>query len=205
VKLVSTAALVVACGLFAAPVLAQKQSRPDLRSFSFISGPKGDRPQVPGLNAVLLLTGEQAAKLDAARAETIGSEAVVSAGRKTKSDPNATDADRASARKLRDDAQAQFEHRVGEILSPAQKELVQRLQVLYTQAREASSAEYGPKLVNAKGNQAETTRLREEMRTALSADFTRRVNEILTPEQRAAFESAAAEEKRSEQNAKPKK
>ena len=66
---------------------------------------------------------------------------------------------------------------------------------LFGQSHEATATEYGSKLVAAKGNEAETARLRQESRDFLSADFARRVNEILTPEQRTAFERAAAEER----------
>lgn len=190
--------------LCAVPAYAQKEKRVDLSGFTFVTGPKGDRPHLPGLNAVLLLTDDQAEKLFTARRETVGNEALLAAGRRVKGDPNATEADRQAVRKAAEQAQLQFDHQVAEILTPAQKELVQRLQVLYGQARDAVSAEYGPKLIGAKGNDAETMRLRQEAREALNADFLRRVNEILTPEQRAAFERAAAEEKRRETAPKPK-
>jgi Spy/CpxP family protein refolding chaperone len=196
--------ILIVLALNLAPASAQKETRPDISRFSFVTGPKGDRPHVPGLNAVLLFTGEQKEKLVLARQETVGSEAVRSAGRKVKNDPNATEADRQAARKLSEEAQAQYDRRVAEILTPAQKALVQRLQVLYGQAREAVAAEYGPKLTASKGNEPETVKLRLEARDALTADFTRRVNEILTPEQRAAFERAAAEEKERDAAVKPK-
>jgi len=180
----------------AAPAGAQKAKRAEAGSFRFVSGPKGEWPHVPGLNAVLLLTVEQLEKLALAREETLGSEAVVAAGRKVKTDPNATEADREAARKATAEAQGQYDRRVGEILTPAQKELVLRLQVLYGQAVEAAGAGYQAKLVAAKGNKEETARLRQEMQDARSADFIRRVREILTLEQLKAFERAADEEKR---------
>jgi Spy/CpxP family protein refolding chaperone len=176
--------------------VAQKEKRPDITGFSFVSGPKGDHPNVPGLNAILGLTDEQKLRLVQARDETIGSAALRDAGRKVKENPNATDADREAVGKLRAEAEGQYDHRVAEILTPAQKELILRLQVLYGQAREAVGKEYEGKLVASKGNKEETMRLREEARTALTADFTRRVNEILTAEQRAAFQQAGADEKR---------
>lgn len=199
------AGLALSFSVVAAPATAQKEKRPDVSSFSFVTGPKGDRPHVPGLNAVLMLTDEQKEKLVLARQETVGSEAVLAAGRKVKTDPNAAEADRLAARKLSEEAQAAYDRRVAEILTPAQKELIGRLQVLYGQAREAQTTEYGPKLVAAKGNQEETARLRQEAADFLNADFARRVNEILTLEQRAAFERAAAEEREREAAARDKK
>jgi Spy/CpxP family protein refolding chaperone len=141
-----------------------------------------------------------------ARYETTGSPALRDAGRKVKENANATDAEREAVRKLHTEAEGQYDHRVAEILTPAQKELILRLQVLYGQAREAVGKEYEAKLVASKGNKEETARLRDEARAALNADFARRVNEILTAEQRTAFEQAAADEKRrAEESAKEKK
>lgn len=190
-----SALVVLSFGLVAGPVSAQKEKRPDVSGFRFIAGPKGDRPHVPGLNAVLQLSDEQKEKLVRVRQETLGSEAVVAAGRKVKGDLNATETDRQAARKLSEEARASYDRRVAEILTTKQMELVQSLQVIYGQAREAVATEYGPRLVGAKGNEAETAKLRQEARDALHTDFIRRVNEILTTEQRAAFERSAAEEK----------
>lgn len=195
------AAVALALVLAATPAGAQKEKRPDISGFRFVTGPKGDRPHFPGLNAVLLLTDAQKEKLLLARQETVGSEAVVAASRKVKENPDAPEADRQAARKLSDEAQGQFDRRVAEILTPAQKELLQSLQVLYGQAREAAAAEYGLRLVEAKGNEAETMRLREAARSFVITDFIRRLEEIMTPEQRAAFERAAAEEKQREATA----
>jgi hypothetical protein len=193
-------------GLLSAPAVAQKEKRPDVSGFSFISGPKGDHPTVPGLNAILGLTDDQKVRLVQARRESIGSDALMDAGRKVKENPNATDADREAVRKLRAEAEGQYDHRLAEILTPAQKEMILRLQVLYVEAREATGKDYEGKLVASKGNKEETARLREEARQALNADFIRRVNEILTTEQRTAFERAAADEKRrADESAKGKK
>lgn len=193
-RLRMSALVVLSLGLVAGPVSAQKEKRPDVSGFRFIAGPKGDRPHVPGLNAALQLCDEQKEKLVRARQETLGSEAVVAAGRKVKGDPNATETDRQTARRLAEEAQAKYDRHVTEILTAKQRDLVQSLQVIYGQAREAVSMEYGPRLVGAKGNAAEAAKLRQEARDALQMDFVRRVNEILTPEQRAAFERSAAEE-----------
>lgn len=198
------AVAVLAISLNTALAFAQKEKRHDVSGFSFVTGPKRDRPQLPGLNAVLLLTEEQKEKLVLAHQETLGSDSVLASGRKVKTDPNATEADRQAARRAHDEAQTAYDRKVAEILTPAQKELVQRLQVLYSQSREAVSAEYAPMLVSAKGNEAETVRLRREAQAALTSDFGRRVNEILTPEQRTAFERSAADEKQREAAAKTK-
>lgn len=193
-------AATVAAGV-SAPA-GEKKAAADVGSLRLVVGAKGQRPHVPGLNATLLLTAEQRERLAAAHAETLGSEAVVAASRKVKGDPNASEADRAAARKLAEDARAAYDRRVQEVLTPAQQELVARFQVLYGQAQEAVAQEYGPRLVGAKGRAEETARLRAEAAEKLAADFARRVTEILTADQRAAFDAAAARER--ERSAKPK-
>lgn len=197
-------AVLVSVMLLSVPVGAQKKGPADVSGIAFVTGVKGDHPHLYGLNAVLMLTDEQKQLLVAARQETVASDTVVAAGRKVKGDPNATEADRQAARRLAEEAQGSFERRVATILTPAQKEMVLRLQVLYRQAQETTSSEYAPKLVQAKGNEAETLRLRQEARAALDADFARRVNEIVTVEQRSALEAAAAQERQRDAAAKLK-
>jgi hypothetical protein len=194
---------ILALSLGASPVSAQKEKRPNTAGIGFVVGPKGERPHLAGLNAVLMLTDDQKQKLALAREDTLGSEGLRTASRKVKEDPNATEAERQAARRASEAAQGEFDRRVAGILTPAQKELVQRFESLYLQAKEAVAAEYEQKLVGSKGNRDETARLREEARTALAADFARRVRETLTPEQRAAFELAAAEEKQAAAKQKP--
>jgi hypothetical protein len=182
----------------------EKKAPAEIGGLRLISGAKGQRPHIPGLNAALLLTPDQRERLAAAHAETLGSEAVIAASRKVKGDPNASEADRAAARKLAEDAQAAFDRRVQEVLTPAQRELVGRFQVLYGQAQEAVAQEYGPRLVGSKGNPEETRRLRAEAAEKLAAEAARRVSEVLSLEQRAAFERAAAlERERAATKAKP--
>ena len=190
-----TAAALVLLSLHSAPSYSQKAAPAELGGLRFITGPKGDRPHTPGLNAALLLSDEQKQRLAKAHRETLGSEPLVEARRKVKTDPNVSEADRQSVRKAIDDAQAQFDRSIAEILTAPQKELVQRVQVIYAQTRDAVSRQYSPQLVRVKGNQGETLRLRTESQLALQADFKRRVSEILTPDQRAASEQASAAEK----------
>jgi len=173
----------------------ERKAAADGESVRLVVGPKGQRPHVPGLNAALLLTPEQRERIAVTHAETLGSEAVVTASRKVKGDPNASEADRAAARKLAEDARAAFDRRVREVLTPAQREVIERFQVLYGEAQEAVAQEFGPRLVGAKGRVEETARLRAEAADRLTADFARRVTEILTAEQRAAFDAEAARER----------
>lgn len=199
-------ALVLA--LAASPTWAgetQKKPGAEVRGLRFISGPKGQRPHLPGLNAALLLTDQQKARLAALHSETLASEAVLSASRKVKSDPNATEADREAARKLAAEARDNFDRKSREILTPSQRELLDRVQVLYHQALEDVAREFAPQLVASKGNKEETLRLRTASAEKLAAEFARRASEILTPEQRGAFEREAALERAAALKEKPAK
>ena len=198
-------AVMVAGVMSGSPAQAQKEKSADVGGVSFISGPKGDRPRVPGLNAALLLSPDQKLQLAAAYDETLRSEALQEAGRKVKTNPQASEADREAVRVLKEQAQADFDRRVSQILSAPQKELIQRFNVLYGQSVEATGTEFRQKLVDAKGDKALTEQLRNQQREMLNADFARRVSEILTVEQRGAFDRAVAEDIARADNPKKKK
>ena len=193
VRLIAVA-LVLSAGL-AGGSAAQKAKRADVSNVLFITGPKGHRPHLPGLNAALLLSAEQKEQLATAYAETLQSKKLRETGRKVKTDPNASATDREAVRMLKEQAQTEFDRRVSQVLTAPPTELIGRFQILYAESVEAVGTEFRQRLVDSKGDKAAAEQLRKQSREALNADFARRVGEILTPEQRAAFEKAAADEK----------
>lgn len=199
------ALLVVAC--CAAAVAQKEKKRPDVGNFPFWTAKKTARvgPFVPGLNAVLMLTDEQKEKIAAAREETIGSEAVIAAGRTLKTDPNASEAQKEAARKMIEDARAQLDAKVAAILTPEQKALIEKINALYAEVQESVRAEFEAQFVAAKGNKEEMGRVQNEFRERAAAQFAHRLIGILTPEQRTAMEAAAAAEKKREAEAAAKK
>lgn len=199
------ALLVVACCV--AAVAQKEKKRPDVGNFPFWTAKKTARvgPFVPGLNVVLMLTDEQKEKIVAARQETIGSDAVVAAGRALKTDPNASEAQKEAARKVVEEARAQLDAKVAAILTPEQKSLIEKINALYAEVQESVRAEFQGQFVAAKGNEQEAARVQKEFREKAAAQFANRLIGILTPEQRTAIEVAAAEEKKREAEATTKK
>ena len=68
--------LLTLCTVLALPALAQKTKTSNLAGFPLWTAKKNPLagPFIPGLNAALLLTDEQNAKLNAVRDETLGNE-----------------------------------------------------------------------------------------------------------------------------------
>jgi hypothetical protein len=184
--------LSVACSI---PALAEKEKRPDVSGFPFFIGAKGAPVRVPGLNAILLLTDEQKQKIHMAQQETVNSEAVAGAARTVKTDPNATEAQKQAARQAVQAAQEDLRKRVTAILTSEQKTLIERIHVIHEQVASDVSAEFQARFAASKGNEEEAKRVRKEAEEKRLAEFTRKVGEILTAEQREAMTKAAAEEK----------
>ena len=189
-------------GLLIVSTALADEKVPAIGNFPFWSAPKREYADqfVPGLNAVLLLTPEQITKLHEARRATIDSDAVRQVGRK---DPNATEAQREATRKLVADANADLRVRVSNILTAEQRSLIDQINSAYIEVIKQLGEEFQARLVMSKGNDQEQENLRKEIRDRTSADLIQRVQAILTPSQRLAFDKAAAQEK--DAALKPKK
>ncbi len=146
-----------------------------------------------------MLTPEQIEKLHAARRETIDSEAVRTTARK---DPNLTEAQREAARKLMSDAQANLRTQVSNILTAEQRSLIEQINAAHQDVEKAISEEFQPKLAASKGNDAAQQTLRDEMRQRVTADFQSKLEVLLSPNQKAALDQAAAAEKSAAKNPK---
>jgi hypothetical protein len=81
------------------------------------------------------------------------------------------------------------------------------IEVLYRQAQETVNADLAAAFALKKANPEEAERLQQSARERLAADFRRRLEEVLTPDQRLALQTAASEEerRRAEAAAAPKK
>jgi hypothetical protein len=152
----------------------------------------GLRNTVLGIEAALLLTEEQRQRIAAVRKQIFEGEDVLKAITTTK-DKDAPKEDRKAAaetmRKASEGAKAQS----AAVLTEAQKALVAKLNSTYQETARSVREEYKPKLVEAKTNSAERSRVNREMRDSLANLVTTRVHEILSPEQKAAVAKAAEE------------
>ena len=175
---------------------------PAIGNFPFWSAPKREFCDqfVPGLNAALILTPEQIAKLHEARRETIDSEAMRAATRK---DRNATEAQGEAAHKVSHAAHVELRLRASNILTAGQHAIIDKSNAAWVDVQGTVAQEFQPRFVAAKGNDDATAAARKEQHERIAAEFTRRLDGILSSEQKAVLEQAAAREK--EQAANPKK
>lgn len=198
-----------AVALFVAPASAQKEKKAELADFPFWSAPKTPhaRAFVPGLQAALELTPAQVAKLVAAREATVDDPEL----RKlpNKNDPNATADDLAKANAKRAEATEKLFKEVDLILTKEQKALIEKINDGYAKVVAEVGEDYQPKIAAAKGNAEDTAALRKEQAEAIRTAFDKKLDALLTNDQRAAVKKAAEEEaKRAKANPdkpKPKK
>ncbi|MBA4066100.1 MAG: hypothetical protein C0501_20750 [Isosphaera sp.] len=180
---------------FAAPAAAQKK-KAEPTDFPFWTAPKTAhaKPFVPGLNAALGLTPEQVEKLQTARAETVDSPEVQAL--KRKGDPNATADELATANAKRAEASEKLFKAVGDLLTKDQKALVEKVNDAYAKVAAEVGEDFQPKFVAAKGNADDTAALRKELAEAVAAAFGKKLDGVLSAEQKKAVEAAAAEAKK---------
>ena len=191
--------LMVVFALAASALAVEK--KPAIGNFPFWSAPKREYADqfVPGLNAALLLSPQQIEQLQAARRETIDNETLRAATRK---DPNLTEAQREAAHKLVSDAHASLRIKVSNILTADQRALIERINAVHLEVAKALNEEFQPKLTSSKGDDQAQEKFRNEIRERLSSDFRSKLDGLLSPNQKAAFDQAAMDEQASAKNAK---
>ena len=179
------------------------EKKPAIGNFPFWSAPKREFSDqfVPGLNAALLLSPEQIEQLHASRRETVDRETLRGATRK---DPNLTDVQREAAHKSVSEAQASLRIKVSNILTADQRALIDRINAVHQDVSKAVSEEFQPKLTASKGDDQVQERLRNELRERILADFRGKLDGLLSPNQKAAFDQAAADEQAAAKNPKKK-
>ena len=197
---------IVAFSFFVSQSLAQK--RPDVSEFPFWPGKGGitGAQYVPGLTAALLLTDEQQDKLNEARQETIYNPTLSEQTRRLKTEPNLPEAEREAIRKLAEDAREALKARVSSILMVEQKEFIAKAAGERDTAAATVRERLQDKFSEAKGK-GESARVQQEYQEAFAAEFARRLEGIMTPEQKAAMRVRAdlELERKRQAEAAPKK
>jgi hypothetical protein len=187
--LIRSALTLTAVVLFALPAPAAEKKPGTPRDFPFWSAPK--RPHasafVPGLQAALQLSPEQCEKIEAACRETIDK-------------PEAKGKNAAGAAA----AIEKVHQLVADVLTPEQKKLIEKLNDAYSRVAADVGEDFQPKYAAAKGNEEETATVRKDQQEALAAAFEKRLDTILTAEQREAVKKAADEQKKREAGNKGK-
>lgn len=195
-------AVLTITALGATPAFAQK--KPELTSFPFWRTPKQPHANafVPGLQAALELTPAQVEKIIAAQGATVNSPELQ--GLKQKGDPNATADELAKANAKRNEAREKLFTEVDGILTKDQKALIEKMNEAYEKVIGEVGEQFQAKFVAAKGNADEMAAVRKEHAEALAAGFEKRLNQLLTTEQKLAVEKAAEVEKKRAAEAKDK-
>jgi hypothetical protein len=197
-------ALVVAV-LFAIPAQAQKEKKAALNDFPFWSAPK--RPHAhafaPGLQAALQLTPEQVGKILAAQDATVNSEEI----RKlpNKNDKNATADELAQASAKRAEATEKLHKEIDKILTTEQKALIEKVNDAYAKVVADLGEEFQPKFVAAKGDSEATAAARKELNEAIATAFDKKLDAILTDDQKAAVKKEAKRAAENKNKPKPGK
>ena len=150
--------------------------------------PDGMQAVAPGIEGAFTITAEQRQKLDALQQEVFGAEAVAAA-QKTADTKGASKADKNAARKTLRNAEAKLREKAAPVLTAEQKELAKKLNAAFTEVAKALVAEYKDKLSGGKG--ADTKGLGKEMTEKGKAEFAKKLDGILTAEQKAAMAKAA--------------
>jgi len=180
-------ALVLAAGALIPNASIAAEKTPQLRDFPFWSTPKQPhaRAFVPGLQAALQLTTDQIAKIEEACRDTIDQE-----NAKGKNAPGAA----AAWEKL-------FE-KVAGILTDDQKKQIEKVNDAYGKSISAASDEFQPLFAAAKGNAEEMDKVRKDYQKAVAELFEKKLDGVLSNEQREAVKKAAEMEKKRQEESK---
>jgi len=193
---------IVFAWLLLASLALAEEKKPAIGQFPFWTLPKREFADqlTPGLNAALLLSPEQITQLHGARRETIDSEELKS---KVRKDPSLSDAERETMRQMTHEAHVKLRARVSNILTDDQRSLIEQINAAYVEVSKTAVEEFRDRMVSAKGNQQLQESLRRELSEHTDARFKYRLESLLTPNQNAAWQSAAAQER--EAASRPKK
>lgn len=191
--------------LFCLATLAEAQTKkPTIGNFPFWTVPKQEFADqfVPGLNAALLLTDEQIVKLQEARRETIDNEQL--RGKKDKS-VELPEAEREARRKATQEAYTSLRTKVSNILTAEQRTLIEQINAAYLEVTTSASEEFAPQFASSKGNDDLQKQLQQQKRERVAMNFKAKLESLLSPSQRAAWEQAAAQEIANAAKPKPQK
>jgi DNA-binding MarR family transcriptional regulator len=179
-----------------ATAAADKVKRADISDYPFYTVKKrGQIAQfVPGLNAVLGLTEAQQEQIAAARDEMLNDEAVKAARSLSKTDPAVTAEQRERARAVVESAMARLREKVATTLTPKQKALIETINATHAAAVGETAILYESYFANLKEDEDERRRLHREQAEDILELFMRKLDRVLTADQKVAITRAREEE-----------
>ena len=191
----SVVAVALTVSLLGAHAAQAKDKKPPEVPGELFFTAKGQHPFAlqrvhPGITAALMLSDQQKIALFEALQQTTNSPEVRAAGAALKNNPDATDADRAKAQKVRDDARAQLKEAIDKTLTADQKALIVKIQAAFDESQKAAAEELKPEFAQAKANREPAAKLNERMQEELREQLTQRLDKVLDAEQKAAVLAA---------------
>jgi predicted component of type VI protein secretion system len=147
---------------------------------------------LPGVTGAVRLNDEQKQKLAAAIEETIDRREVRAAMATAKLNPNATEAQKQEARRLIEQARADLQKRVAQILAPEQKKLIERINAAAAEAQRQTSEAMQDDLLAIKTDPSRKEKVMKEYQQRVRSGMESRVLGLLDAEGQAAFKKAAA-------------
>jgi|GEM_PF-2584508 len=158
----------------------------------------------PGLNAAVVHSDEQKQKLAAAIDQTIDRREVRAAMAFAKLNPNATDEEKQKARRLVEQARAELQKRVAEILTPEQKALVEKINDTARQVQSEVRQAMRDQFQALKTDPTNKDKVQQEYQQRVRAEMESRVMKLLDPDAQAAVKKAAAAQAADEKGPKRK-
>jgi len=147
---------------------------------------------LPGVTGAVRVTDEQKKQLAAAIEETIDRREVRAAIAAAKLNPNATEAQKQEGRRLIEQARAELQKRAGQILTPAQKTLIEKINAAAAEAHRQTSEAMQDDLLAVKSDPSRKDKVQKEFQQRVRAAMESRVLGLLDADAQAAFKKAAA-------------
>lgn len=147
---------------------------------------------LPGVTGAVRLSDEQKQKLAAAIEETVNRREVRAAMATAKLNPNATEAQKQEARRLIQQARAELQKRAAQILTPAQKTLVEKINGAVAEAQRQTREAMQDDLLAVKTDPSRKDKVQKEYQQRVRAAMESRVMDLLDADAQAALKKAAA-------------
>jgi len=149
----------------------------------------------PGITAALMLSDEQKIALSEAHRQTVRNPELRNKISALELKGKATEAERETVRKELETAQAALRQRVEAILTPEQKTLAGKIEVVVTDAEHEANQIFEGEFAAAKDDAGKTTEIRDKARVEAEDLIVQKLEKFLTPAQMQAMQQAATQQR----------
>ncbi|MGD6027678.1 hypothetical protein QUV00_22665, partial [Xanthomonas citri pv. citri] len=120
-------------------------------------------------------------------------------------DANLPEAEKEARRKAVQQAYADLRIKASNILTAEQRKLIEQINAAHLEAATAANAEFEGQLTMAKGNEELQKSLQQQKRDRITENFKNKLDAVLSPEQKLAWQEAATQEFANAAKPKPQK